>query len=103
VCWRFSLYSVSIGLTEAPIAVAEGAKEGATFLQYVEYLAKKGYVPPKGTVWVDHIRKIGNEATHEIVLMTKYDAEDLISFVEMLLKFIYEFPNQISVQIEESG
>jgi hypothetical protein len=77
------------------IAVAQGAKAGGTFLSYVEYLADSGYVPPNGKAWVDHIRKKGNEATHEIVLMTQDDAHDLISFAEMLLKFIYEFPNRV--------
>jgi hypothetical protein len=77
------------------IAVAQGAKAGDTFVKYVEYLAGKGYVPPNGQGWVDHIRKKGNEANHEIVLMSKSDADELILFIEMLLKFIYEFPNKI--------
>ena len=59
------------------------------------YLADNGYVPPNGRGWVDHIRKKGNEATHEIALMQQGDAEELISFVEMLLKFIYEFPARV--------
>jgi len=77
------------------IAVAQGAEEGKSFLHYVEFLASKGYVPPNGRGWVDHIRKKGNEANHEIVLMSKPDAEELILFSEMLLKFVYEFPNRI--------
>ena len=77
------------------IAVSQGATPGLKFIEYVEYLSQNGYVPPKGKGWVDHIRKKGNEATHEIALMTKEDANDLISFSEMLLKFIYEFPAKI--------
>ncbi len=77
------------------IAVDLKAAEGLSFLDYVEYLAAKGYVPPNGKAWVDHIRKKGNEANHEIVLMEKQDSEQLIDFVEMLLKFIYEFPNRV--------
>lgn len=77
------------------IAVSVGATAGDSFLSYVEFLAKAGYVPPNGRKWVDHIRNKGNEATHEIKLMTKDDAEELIAFSEMLLKFIYEFPNKI--------
>jgi hypothetical protein len=61
----------------------------------VQYLADAGYVPPNGKGWVDHIRKRGNEANHEIVIMTPADAKELIAFSEMLLKFIYEFPKQI--------
>jgi len=77
------------------IAVNHGAKEGATFVSYVEHLANKGFVPPNGRAWVDHIRSKGNEATHEIRLMGRDEAEELVSFSEMLLVFIYEFPNKI--------
>ncbi|MGB2862249.1 MAG: DUF4145 domain-containing protein [Sedimentisphaerales bacterium] len=77
------------------IAVEKGAKEGIHFIEYVEYLSKSGYVPPDGKGWVDHIRKKGNEANHEITIMSKGDALDLISFSEMLLRFIYEFPMRI--------
>lgn len=77
------------------IAVEKGAKPGESFLNYVDYLANKGFVPPDGRHWVDHIRQKGNEANHEIKLMNKADAENLITFSEMLLKFIYEFPSKI--------
>jgi len=77
------------------IAIKQGAKEGETFIRYVEYLAQAGYVPPNGKPWVDHIRKKGNEANHEIILMSEADAQELISFLEMLLKFIYEFPARV--------
>ncbi len=77
------------------VAVGLGADPNKSFISYVEYLADKGYVPPNGKGWVDHIRKKGNEANHEIRLMTQPDAEELISFAEMLLKFIYEFPSRI--------
>ncbi len=80
------------------IAVKEGADEGKNFLHYVNYLADQGYVPPNGRDWVDHIRKKGNEANHEIVIMGREDARDLLIFVEMLLKFIYEFPGMISTE-----
>ena len=81
------------------IAVSKGAKEGLSFAEYVKYLADKNYVPPGGEEWVDHIRKKGNEATHEIVILKQEDAEELIIFLEMLLKFIYEFPNRMKKKI----
>jgi len=78
------------------IAVQQGADEGQSFFQYVEYLARSGYVPPNGRAWVDHIRQKGNEANHEIVLMSRDDALELLSFLEMLLKFIFEFPARLA-------
>ncbi|QRP63002.1 DUF4145 domain-containing protein [Rhodanobacter sp. FDAARGOS 1247] len=77
------------------IAVAQGADAGTSFISYVNYLAEKGFVPPNGRGWVDHIRNKGNEANHEILLMSQGDAEELILFSEMLLKFIYEFPARV--------
>ena len=72
------------------VAVSLGAKEGDAFVSYVSFLADKGYVPPNGKHWVDHIRTKSNEANHEIALMSKEEAERLLTFVEMMLKFIYE-------------
>jgi len=77
------------------VAVSKGAEEGGSFLGYVDFLAKKGYVPPDGQDWVDHIRKVGNQANHEISIATADTAQELLSFVEMLLKFVYEFPHRI--------
>lgn len=77
------------------IAVEQGADQGKSFVYYVEFLSDKGFVPPNGKEWVDHIRKKGNEANHEIVLMSQDEALDLINFSEMLLKFIYEFPKRL--------
>lgn len=74
------------------IAVSKGAPAGKNFIDYVEYLSSKGYVPPDAKSWVDHIRTKGNEANHEIVIMFEEEARDLISFAEMLLKLVYEFP-----------
>jgi len=77
------------------IAVSQGAEEGIQFIAYVNYLADNHFIPPNGTAWVDHIRRRGNEATHEIQQMTRDDARDLVVFIEMLLRFIYEFPGMI--------
>ncbi len=77
------------------IAVANGAKEGMKFFEYVTFLKEKGFVPPGGNEWVDTIRKKGNEATHEISIMTENDSKIIITFVSMLLKIIYEMPNSI--------
>lgn len=51
------------------IAVEQGADENLRFIEYVNYLSDNGFIPPNGKQWVDHIRKKGNEATHEIKMM----------------------------------
>lgn len=80
------------------IAVDQGAKPGGSFMEYVEFLAANRFVPPHGRIWVDHIRKKGNEANHEIAMMSQADAQELLVFLEMLLKFIYEFPKRIPAE-----
>lgn len=77
------------------IAVSKGVPKGKTFFEYVEFLSSNNFIPPDGKGWVDQIRTKGNEANHEIAIMEKEDAEELIDFLEMLLKFIYEFPAKI--------
>ena len=80
------------------IAVSKGAKEGLHFIEYVSFLSDKGYVPPDGKEWVDHIRTKSNEANHEIRIMTREEAEELINFSSMLLKLIYEFPEKMKLK-----
>lgn len=77
------------------VAVSKGAKQNESFISYVEYLASSGLIPPDAKGWVDHIREKGNEANHEIVIMGEEDAKDLVSFSEMLLRIIFEFPARI--------
>jgi hypothetical protein len=77
------------------VAVEKGAKEGLGFIQYVEYLAANSYIPPDGKDWVDHIRSKSNEANHEITIMGLDEAQDLVSFTEMLLRLVYEFKHRL--------
>ena len=81
------------------IAVAKGAPTGQTFAAYVDWLATNHYIAPDAKEWVDHIRQKGNEANHEIVIMAADDAKDLLTFCEMLLKTIFEFPAVIRAKL----
>lgn len=77
------------------ISVSKGAEENKSFAYYVKYLSDNHFVPPGAQAWVDHIRKKGNEANHEISIMSPDDAKELLDFCEMLLKIIYEFPANV--------
>lgn len=77
------------------LAVQHGEVPGKSFVEYIEYLDTKGYVPPNGKSWVDRIRTKGNEATHEIRLVEQSEASQILKFTEMLLKFAYEFPSML--------
>jgi len=83
------------------IAVNKGASEGMSFIKYIDFLGENGFIPPDGREWIDHIRSKANEANHEIKIMDKVEAENLLVFTEMLLRLIYEFPSRLTQKIEE--
>ena len=74
------------------IGCQKGAKEGESFVYYIDYLDENRYIPPDGREWVDKIRKLGNAATHKLETKTEEEAKLAIDFTGMLLKFIYEMP-----------
>ena len=74
------------------IAVEKGAKSGQRFIEYIDYLKEKHYIPRGGKNWVDEIRKRGNEANHEIVSSTKDEAKQLLDFTGMFLRMVYKMP-----------
>lgn len=76
------------------VAVDLGAKDDLKFVQYVNYLEDQHFVSVRSHEWVDQIRKYGNEATHEIQINTKKDAQKIIKFCEMILKMNYEYPSE---------
>jgi hypothetical protein len=76
------------------IAVEQGAAEGQNFTDYVNHLVNGNFVPPGANKWVDHVRVKGNAATHRVALMGREDAERVLKFVEMILMFLYEYPNE---------
>lgn len=97
-CIQYTAYTAAALLMRKLVmhlAVAQGAQENQKFIQYINYLDENNWIPPNGKSWVDSIRKKGNEATHEIVFTSESEAVQLLGFVEMLLKFMYEFPGRI--------
>ena len=98
-CYSISAYTFTVMCCRKllmNIAVAEGAKEGDSYGNYVNYLNEKNFIPPNGKEWVNEIKKMGNTANHKIEIKTKEDAEKILLFTEMLLRFIYEMPGIMS-------
>lgn len=82
------------------IAVDLGAGQGLKFIEYVNYLDAENYIPRNSKKWVDIIRTKGNEATHEIVILTKKEAEQLITFSSIIINLVYE--NELLLDGEEN-
>ena len=77
------------------VAVDLGADKNKKFIDYIDYFEKEGYISKNARSWVDKIRKLGNEANHEIMIGNKEDAKKIIEFSAMLLKTNYEYPKEI--------
>ncbi len=76
------------------IAVHEGAKENKNFDEYVDYLCNNGIVHKKSKKKADSVRKLGNDANHEIENRTQEEAQNLFEFIELLLMANYEFADE---------
>lgn len=81
------------------IAVEQGAEEGKTFTEYVQYLADKGFVPPNADKLLDFIRRVGNEKNHEIKIASPEESKKVLKFLEAILQFAYE----LAGEFEENG
>jgi hypothetical protein len=76
------------------VGVEKGAPEGGTFVSYVNHLCENGYVPPDAREWIDEIREHGNDANHEIDLISREEAEIMVDFTSMMLRVVYEYPER---------
>jgi hypothetical protein len=77
------------------VAVSLGAKPNSSFKDYVDYLDREGYTPPKGKDWVDDIRTKGNEATHEIRVVSEAETRTTLYFTGLVLQLIYSAPRYL--------
>lgn len=77
------------------IAVDKGDRDGKSFVEYIDYLENNDYITSTMKPWVDEIRKIGNIATHKIQIPECDRTELSLTFIEMLLRNIYEMPHKL--------
>lgn len=84
------------------VSVAK-AKEGENFTDYVLHLKGSGYIPPNATNALEYLKNLGNEKNHEIKIGTREEAEKIMRFIETLLIFMFELPNEFPDQIEKVG
>lgn len=98
-CYAVNAYTGTVLLCRKllmHVAVDLGADENLRFIEYINFLNEHHYVSVKSNEWIDQIRKYGNEATHEIEVSSKQDAQLILKFCEMLLKMNYEYPSIVN-------
>ena len=98
-CVQYTAYTSAVMAMRTLImhvAVDKGAETGLSFVSYINYLDAENWIPRSGKEWVDIVRKVGNQAAHEIAIVDRKTAVRLLKFVEMLLQIIYEFPAEVA-------
>ncbi len=78
------------------VAVTKGAAPGLQFVVYVNHLADNHHVPEGARPWLDHIRELGNAATHRLDAVSPERCREAIAFTEALLQMVYEFPGRLA-------
>lgn len=66
------------------------------FQANVDWLFDNHWIPPNGKGWVDYIRDKGNDATHQIMDPDPDLARQLVDFLGMLLRFVYDMPRRLA-------
>ncbi|MGI9345173.1 MAG: DUF4145 domain-containing protein [Gammaproteobacteria bacterium] len=62
------------------------------FTEYVKYLEKHNYLTPHLAQWADRVRLIGNDAVHKLPEIPRKKAEQMLAFITLLLRVIFEVP-----------
>lgn len=97
-CIAINAFTASIMCSRLLLLHMAGEVSGSVptnFVAAIEALVASGLVPPRSKDVLDHIRKTGNKATHELDEVSKEDAEQLVIFLEAVLRFQYEFPAKL--------
>jgi hypothetical protein len=63
--------------------------------QKIKKLSAAGKLTLDIAEWSDHIRDIRNDATHEETPITREELNDLRSFSEMVLRYLFTLPNAV--------
>jgi hypothetical protein len=73
-------------------ACDKGAKEGESFVSYVDYIVSKVLNYDKAKTAIEAIKNIGNEANHKVQFVTPQDAHRSMSIIRYMLNTIYSLP-----------
>ena len=86
------------------LTVDKGETKGL-LAERLNNLASKGVLLPTLADWSKEVRLVGNVGAHcdPISSVSMKDAEDLISFVRELLRYLYELPADLSRRREPPG
>jgi hypothetical protein len=71
---------------------------GKTLHEEIEYLASKGELPPLMRDWSKTVKQLGNNSAHPNIgdeAPTPEDTRDVVKFLDFLLKYLFDLPEDI--------
>lgn len=80
------------------IALREKGAQGNSLRDEINCLASRGELPPLMKEWADKVRLLGNDGAHPNLNsegVSSVDAQDVTSFLDFLLEYLYELPLKI--------
>jgi hypothetical protein len=79
------------------VAVDQGQTSGSLY-ERLAALASAGILLPTLADWATEVRLIGNAGAHfdPLETVTRHDAEQLLSFLQELLRYLYEMPAELA-------
>jgi hypothetical protein len=80
----------------AHVAVQKGAGDDVTFVGYVDSLENNQHTTASMREWVDHLRKQGNIAVHDLKMMSSDECAKTLKFMHTLLHLVYELPAELA-------
>jgi hypothetical protein len=85
---------------EVSVKKIHPARQG-TLYKRIELLEAEGLITSDLKEWAHIIREDGNESAHEEEPVTKEFAEDILSFTEMFLLYVFTMPGMVNAKKPE--
>jgi hypothetical protein len=80
------------------LLLGDEAKKHGNIQSRINAVAEKGLIIPDLRDWAHQIRLGGNEAAHDEEPYAQEEAEDLLSFTELYLTYVYTLPGQLAAR-----
>lgn len=96
-CYSINAYSASILCCRTLIinyANSKGAQDSVSFISGIDYLVENNYMPENRGDLIKNIKVREYPTKKEFKMSNKEEAEEIISFIDILLKFNSEFEVQ---------
>jgi hypothetical protein len=83
--------------------LGEDAKKFGTIQKRIDELAARNALTPQLKDWAHVVRLEGNDASHDEDPYTQEEADELLSFVELYLTYVYALPGRLEARRKQAA